>query len=237
MVRATFFLDGPSASYGIIGPMRRAVIIAGSLALLTRIAIAGPTDGRFYVVKLCYTGDRSVLKVLDGRQYEKLTKKMQAGGSSEAFASGARESSLAPKWMILRGTFPTREAAEAMLGKKKVDPKVKAAQDAARKAKAEQVLLLESMKTKHEPTKYDKERATEGKKKLKKIRDSMKTETKHKVKHYLGDPLTDKLVNTDRLVEDSPLTTTDIHKLDKVKVEHKGNYLTVKDGKSKSKQK
>ena len=213
--------------------MRRALIIAGSLALLTRIAIA--EDDQFYVVKLCYTGDRSVVKVLDGKQYKKLTRKMNAGGSTEAFASGAKENALTPKWMILRGTFPTREAAEAMLGGKKVDPKVEAEQAAAQKARAEQVLLIEGMKTKHEPAKYDKERATEGKKKLKKIRDSMKTETKIPVKHYLGDPLTDTLVDARKPIMDvnSKLITTDIHKLDKVPVDRKGNFITVKDGKSK----
>ncbi|MFC1463135.1 hypothetical protein ACFLQU_05985, partial [Verrucomicrobiota bacterium] len=99
-----------------------------------RIVPAGAADDEFHVVKLCYTGDKSVVKVLDSKQYQRLSKKMNAGGSSEAFASGARKSALVPKWMILRGTFPTREAAEALLGGKKVDPKVAAAKAAERKA-------------------------------------------------------------------------------------------------------
>ena len=210
--------------------MRRAFAIAGSLVLLTQFAIA-ETAEEFYVVKLCYTGDRSVLKVLDAKQYEKLTKKMSAGGSSYAFANGAKESTLVPKWMILRGTFPTREAAEELLGGKKVDPK----EAAAKKARAEQLLKLEAMKTKHEPAEYDKAKADADKQKLKQIRDSLKTETKHKVKHYLGDPLTDKLVDINEPIMDvdSKLITTDIHKLDKVKVDRKGNAITVKDGSTK----
>lgn len=215
--------------------MRRALTIAAALVLVmaVRVTAAPIDDDQFYVVKLCYTGSKSVVKVLDGKQYRKLSAKMNAGGASHTLADGAKENALVPKWIILRGTFPTREAAEALLGGKKVDPK----EAAAKKARVEKALLMQSLKTHHEPAKYDKERADQAKKNMKEIRDSMKTETKHKVKHYLGDPLTDKLVNTDRLVDDKPLITTDIHKLDKVKVDRKGNAITVKDGKSKDKKK
>ena len=204
--------------------LRRILVIVGSLALLARIAVADAGDDQFRVVKICYTGDKSVVKVLDGKQYKKLNARMNAGGATHAFSGEADNTRLVPKWLILQGTFPTREAAEDMLRGKRPDPD----EAAEKKARAEKLLQVQALTPRHAPAEYDKEKADESKKELEKIRNSLKTDSKIPCKHALGDPLTDTLVDINK-----PLITTDIHKLDTVKVDRGGAKVTAGNNASK----
>ena len=178
----------------------RHLAIALSVLLLARVAPAAEEKESFHLVQLSYVGNKTEMRVLSAKEYDKLKTKM---GTTEQGGKGAAGKSL-PKWIVIRGTYPTRAAAEAKLGK---GAAAKAENDLVRDA----ILSSRKSGTAHRPVTHDPGQAQRARAEFQRKKSEVEPNPKiKKVKPIYNFP--DKLVDTkpiynfpDKLVDTSRL--------------------------------